>query len=320
MNKMKAVLLYQAGSPEQFVIEEREIPSIKEGWTLVKVKGFGINHSEIFTRQGLSPTVSFPRILGIECVGEVVQTSRSDLEKGQKIVSIMGEMGRVFDGSYAEYVLLPNQQVYPITSSLSWTDLAAVPETYYTAFGAFKNLKIESQDRILIRGASSGVGLAFLRLVKAQFPQLKVYASGRDRKKEASLLVLGFDGFIEDKDYQLQTSQNFSKNLELIGPRSLKNSLAYLEEGGIVCSLGQLGGQWYLEDFDPIMELQKNVYLTTFYSGNVSQVTMQALFDYIDYYQVSVSPERVYSLEQIAQAHRDLEESHSYGKSVILLD
>ena len=87
--KMKAVVIYEAGGPEQLRIETREIPKVKEGWTLVKIKGFGINHSEIFTREGHSPSVKFPRILGIECVGEVEETTSPSLKKGQKIVSIM---------------------------------------------------------------------------------------------------------------------------------------------------------------------------------------------------------------------------------------
>ena len=66
---MKAIVIYKAGDAQQLQIEERPIPALKEGWMLVKVKGFGINRSEIFTRQGHSPSVIFPRILGIECVG-----------------------------------------------------------------------------------------------------------------------------------------------------------------------------------------------------------------------------------------------------------
>ena len=133
---MKAIVIYQTGDTHQLQLEERPIPALKEGWTLVKVKGFGINRSEIFTRQGHSPSVVFPRILGIECVGVVEATTSPTLSVGQTVVSLMGEMGRAFDGSYAEYTLLPNAQVYPITSSLSWSDLAAVPETYYNAFGS----------------------------------------------------------------------------------------------------------------------------------------------------------------------------------------
>ena len=92
MKKMKAIVIYELGGPEKLLLEERPIPELREGWTLVKVRGFGINHSEIFTRQGLSPSVSFPRILGIECVGQVAETTRTDLEIGQKVVSIMEEM------------------------------------------------------------------------------------------------------------------------------------------------------------------------------------------------------------------------------------
>ena len=89
---MKAVKIYQAGGPEQLIYQDVPTPDIKESWSLVKIKGFGINHSEIFTREGKSPSVQFPRILGIECVGEVAQSSTPALAVGQKVVSIMGEM------------------------------------------------------------------------------------------------------------------------------------------------------------------------------------------------------------------------------------
>ena len=72
---MKAIVIYKAGDAHQLQIEERPIPALKEGWTLVKVKGFGINRSEIFTRQGHSASVVFPRILGIECVGVIEATT-----------------------------------------------------------------------------------------------------------------------------------------------------------------------------------------------------------------------------------------------------
>ena len=90
---MKAIVIYKAGDAQQLQIEERPIPALKEGWTLVKVKGFGINRSEIFTRQGHSPSVIFPCILGIECVGVVEATTSPTLQKGQTVVSLMGEMG-----------------------------------------------------------------------------------------------------------------------------------------------------------------------------------------------------------------------------------
>ena len=84
-----------------------------------------------------------------ECVGEVVQSSTPALAVGQKVAFYYGrEMGRAFEGSYAEYVLLPNEQIYPIHTDLDWTILAAIPETYYTAFGSLQQLRIAPQDRV----------------------------------------------------------------------------------------------------------------------------------------------------------------------------
>ena len=115
---MKAVVVYEPGGPEALVYTDVLRPMVKDGWSLVRVRGFGINHSEIFTRQGLSLSVTFPRILGIECVGTVEETTDAvRLPVGQRVVSLMGEMGGAFDGSYAEYILLPNAQIYPVLIS-----------------------------------------------------------------------------------------------------------------------------------------------------------------------------------------------------------
>ena len=115
---MKAVVVYAPGGAEQLVYMDVPRPVLKDGWSLVRVRAFGVNHSEIFTRQGLSLSVTFPRILGIECVGTVEETTDAvRLPVGQRVVSLMGEMGGAFDGSYAEYILLPNAQIYPVLIS-----------------------------------------------------------------------------------------------------------------------------------------------------------------------------------------------------------
>ncbi len=112
---MRAVVVRKAGGPEVLSLGQRPVPAVRPGWSLVRIRARGLNHSEVFTRQGLSPSVRFPRILGIECVGEVVATTDpARLPVGQKAVSIMGEMGRAFDGSYADFALLPNEQIHPI--------------------------------------------------------------------------------------------------------------------------------------------------------------------------------------------------------------
>lgn len=315
---MKAIKIYQAGGPEQLIYQDVPIPDIKEDWSLVKIKGFGINHSEIFTREGKSPSVQFPRILGIECVGEVVQSSTPALAVGQKVVSIMGEMGRAFDGSYAEYVLLPNEQIYPVHTDLDWTTLAAIPETYYTAFGSLQQLRIAPQDRVLVRGAGSGVGIAFARLLKTQFPHVVLHGSTRNPAKATRLQAVGFDGVITEADGKLQTDQRYDKILELVGPATLRDSFSHINEHGIVCNTGQLGNIWYVNDFDPIIELKNNSYLTAFYSGNVSQAKLDAMFDYIRQFNVKILIERVFSLEQVPEAHRFLQSAAGFGKVVVV--
>ena len=111
---MRAAVVQNPGKPE--VLELREVPKPKSrsGWVLIKVSAFGLNRSEIFTRQGHSGSaVTFPRILGIECVGVVEAALDSPLQPGQKVAAVMGGMGRVYDGSYAEYTLVPTTHVMP---------------------------------------------------------------------------------------------------------------------------------------------------------------------------------------------------------------
>lgn len=316
---MKAVVIHEAGGPEKLIYEEVPTPTIKPGWSLVKIKGFGINHSEIFTRKGLSPTVKFPRVLGIECVGIIAKTTDPErLPEGQKVISIMGEMGRDFDGSYAEYALLPNKQIYPINTTLDWASLAAIPETYYTAFGSLLNLKIKPSDSILVRGGTSGVGIAFTKLIKAQYPQIQVAGTSRSFAKAEAMKKVGYEEVVVDKDGELQTPKKFDKILELIGPKTIKDSFKHTNEGGIVCSTGELGNEWYLNHFDPIMDIAPNGYLTSFYSNNVDQSRINEMLAYIEKYHVDVKPEKVFDLAHVADAHRYLEGHNSFGKVVVV--
>ncbi len=203
---------------------------------------------------------------------------------------------------------------------MSWSDLAAIPETYYTAYGSLLNLKIKPSDRVLVRAATSGVGIAFAKLVKAQFPDIKLVGSCRDRRKVTSLTEIGYEEVLLEKDGKLETTLVFDKILELVGPATIKDSLAYLSDGGILCQTGQLGGQWYLQDFDPIDQLRHNVYLTTFYSGNVDLEKMQALFTYIDRYHVPCQPDKIFPFPEVAKAHAYLESKEAFGKVVLVND
>ncbi|WP_057819188.1 zinc-binding dehydrogenase [Schleiferilactobacillus perolens] len=319
---MKAIVVSHPGGPEVLEYVDVPTPSVKPGWTRVKVRGFGINHSEIFTREGESPSVKFPRILGIEAVGTIDETSAPDkFRRGQKVISIMGEMGRAFDGGYAEYVLLPNDQICPVTTDLSWADLAAVPETYYTAWGIVRSLQVKAHDRILIRAATSGVGVAVFKLIQALNRHTDIVGTTRSAKKKPLLAAVGMDQILVTPDaLKLPADiRPFDKIIDLIGPASTRDSLQHLTEFGIVNVTGELGGVWYLQDFDPISDIPNNRYLTGFSSGDhVSAAGLQEIITFIEAHRIDVSPVKTFPLAETREAHEFLASSRGFGKVVVL--
>lgn len=318
---MKAIVIYQAGGPDQLKLVDLPTPQLRPGWSLVKIHVFGLNHSEVYTRKGQSPTVHFPRILGIEEVGEIAQTTDPQrLPVGQAVISIMGEMGRNFDGSYAEYALLPNQQIYPVTTDLPWSQLAVFPETYYTTYTSLKNLRPAPGDRYLIRGGTSGVGIAMLNLIRAKDPQAYVAGTSRSLAKAARMKDAGYSTVIKDQNGHLQTAEKFDKVLELIGPVTVKETFTHVNEGGIVCVTGILGNQWTLEHFDPITDIAPGTYLTGGYSGAVTEEKINELFSYLQRYQVAAKPDRIFALRDLPAAHAYLASGQSMGKVVIDVD
>ncbi|WP_261809371.1 zinc-binding dehydrogenase [Levilactobacillus humaensis] len=315
---MKAIVVSHPGGPEVLTYTDVPKPSVKPGWTLMAVKARGVNHSEVFTRDGESPSVKFPRILGIEAVGEVVTTTDTKrLPVGQTVVTFMGEMGRAYDGSYAEFALIPNEQLFPIATALSWQDLAAVPETYYTAYGALEGLRLHDGETLLVRGGTSGVGVAAARLAHAM-ADVTVTASTRNLAKRDQLLAAGFDDVVLDRDEQLPQGTRYDKILELIGALTVPESLQHLNPGGIVSATGELGGQWGLNDFEPVSKIPSNTYLTAFYSGDIDEQRLRTMFELIDSHHLDVRPAKVFPLQEMRAAHEYLGSQHSFGKVVVV--
>jgi NADPH2:quinone reductase len=158
---MRAVVVYEPGGPEALQLQERPVPAARPGWVLVRIHAFGLNRSELITRAGGSgDAVSFPRVLGIECAGEVVEAPGSTLQPGQRVIAAMGGMGRDFDGGYEQYALLPFSRVIPVATTLSWAELGAIPESFGTAWGTLEQLALREGHSLLVQGGSSSVGMA----------------------------------------------------------------------------------------------------------------------------------------------------------------
>lgn len=111
--KMKAVVLKGVTKAEDAMLSEVPVPKAVSGWATVKIKAFGLNHSEQILRldEIRASYIKKPIIPGIECAGEIADPSDTDFKIGQKVIALMGGMGRSFNGSYAEYALIPKNHV-----------------------------------------------------------------------------------------------------------------------------------------------------------------------------------------------------------------
>jgi len=284
-------------------------------------KAFEINRAEIFTRDGFSPSVKLPRVIGIECAGIIEDASDSHFQKGDRVFTMMNGLGREFNGSYAEYTLVPSSQVYPITlSETDWTKLAAYPELYYTAYGSlFKSLKLKNTDTLLIRGGTSSVALASIQLAKS-FGNT-VIATSRSKTKAEFLKEIGADFvLIQDETFDRQLRKYFpdgiDKVLDLIGTPTLKNSLKSVKQGGIVCMTGCLGG-WVIKNFEPLDEIPSESYLTSFNSTIVKKDTIKEMFDFIEKHGIKPRIAKIFTLDEISLAHKFLESNSANGKVII---
>jgi NADPH:quinone reductase-like Zn-dependent oxidoreductase len=324
---MRAAVCVRAGGPEVLELRELPIPAVREGWSLVQVKGAGLNRSELRTRQGHSPNVTFPRVLGIECVGTVAASTDPLVPEGTTVAAVMGEMGREFDGGYAEYALLPNSLLMPIGTTLPWDVLAALPETYLTARGALDALGVGpgSQGRLLIRGGTSSVGMAAASIASSY--GVETAATTRRQDKVDALTAAGVDHVLVDVGGSLAASlrsvwrEGPDQVLDLVGASTAVDSLRLVRRGGTVCVSGSLGG-WLIPDFEPIAMIPSATLLTAFHSdslkGSAGTTVLQRVVHEVEAGVYRPNVDRVFSLDDIVAAHRYMEDNQATGKLVVV--
>lgn len=322
---MRAAVCVRAGGPEVLEVRELPVPAVREGWSLVRVKGAGLNRSELRTRQGHSPSVTFPRVLGIECVGVVAASTDPTVPDGTTVAAVMGELGRAFDGGYAEYALVPNALLMPITTTLPWQILAALPETYLTAQGALDALGVEPGDRLLIRGGTSSVGMAAASI--ASSCGVETAATTRRQDRIDALTAAGVDHVIIDAGEPLTAGMHAvwpegpDQVLDLVGTSTAVDSLRLVRRGGTVCVAGSLSG-WLIPDFEPIAMIPPGTKLTSFHSdslkGTAGTTVLQRVVHEVEAGVYRPNVDRVFGLDDIVAAHRYMENNQATGKLVVL--
>src|SRR3954469_20619480 len=320
---MRAIVLDAPGPPDALTIRELPIPTPAAGWVLIEVKAFRLNRSELHTRQGLASGVTFPRVLGIEASGVVAQCPGGEFPVGQQVVTMMGGMGRTFDGGYAEFTCVPTSQVIPFASDLDWSTIGAVPEMLQTAYGSLTvGLDAQPGQSILIRGGTSSVGMATAVLAKQR--NMTVLSTTRNASKTAALTAVGVDHvLIDDGDIAGQVRRIYPRGvdtaLELVGTPTLPDTLRSTREHGVVCFTGMLSNVWTVPDFYPIEYLPRGVRLTAYHgeAEDLSAAVLQEFLDAVVAGEAVVPIDRVYRFDQIAEAHVAMEAGSASGKLVV---
>lgn len=321
---MRAAVCVRPGGPEVLEIRELPVPAVRDGWSLVRVKGAGLNRSELRTRQGHSPNVTFPRVLGIECVGVLAATTDPALTVGQTVAAVMGEMGREFDGGYAEYTLLPNSLLLPVDTTLPWEVLAALPESYLTAYGSLEALGIGA-GRLLIRGGTSSVGMAAASIAAGY--GVETAATTRRADKADTLAAAGADHVLLDEGGSLASRvhaiwpEGPDYVLDLVGTSTVVDSLRLVRRGGTVCVSGSLSG-WLLPDFEPIAMIPSGTRLTAFHSdtmkGGGGAAALRRVVHEVEAGVYRPNVDRVFGLDDIVAAHQYMEDDRATGKVVVV--
>lgn len=326
---MQAIVIKQYGGPEVLAIEERPIPQAKSGQVLIQVKAFGVNHAEVHFRQGAWGDVA--EVSGIECVGLVKEDRSGRFEVGQKVLAIVGGMGRSLNGSYAQYVAVPASNVSAVNTSLCWEDLAALPESYATAWTVLVGvLKVAGEQTVLIRGATSALGQAAVNIAAEMGVQ--VMATTRNAKRAEGLLELGAkEVLIEGPDLKSKVREGHPDGIcaviDLVGNTTVLDSLGMLRRGGHMCLAGFLGGGGPIERLEPVFQIPSGRHLSVFASALVtgssefplSEIPFQTIVARVEAGAYKAKPAHVLAFGQINEAHRLVESGEANGKVVIVL-
>jgi NADPH2:quinone reductase len=321
---VKAVVLDAPGPVEALRLRELPDPVPGPGWVLIEVRAAGLNRSELHTRLGMAEGMIFPRVLGLEATGVVLDCPGGEFEVGTQVMAMMGGMGRQLDGGYAELTCVPARQVIPFTSSLPWSVLGAVPEMLQTAYGSLTvGLDMQPGQTLLIRGATSSVGMAATVLAKRE--GLTVIGTTRNPASAGRLRELGVDHVLIDDGPLAATVREIvpagvDAALDLVGTPTLMDCLSATRVHGVVCMSGMLSNQWTLPDFYPTGDIPSGVRLTG-YTGDATNLPPEVLQRFLDDVAagtVTVPIGRVLDLEEIQEAHRIMEAGTAGGKIVVV--
>lgn len=325
---MKAVIAKKPGGPEVLQIVDIDQPITQKGEVKIRVKAFGLNKAESYYRSGNYGEFVPDQALGIEAVGEIIEDPDGAFNIGQKVVTAMGGMMFGRHGGYAEYITVNASNVIAIDSELSYEKLAALPEAYLTVWGALdKNLQIVDGETLLVRGATSSIGLTAVAYAKLR--GLTVVATTRNPDSIDKLKSMGADHvIIDDGDIHEKLKaiipEGVDKAIEIVGVATLKDTLKSIRPWGQVVVVGVLSGPPILESFNLMGDLPNTVKLSFFSSGLLGteslpliESPLNLIADQVAKGGIPSTVAKTFNIEDIQEAHRLLDSGSANGKIVV---
>ncbi len=325
---MKAIIVKQPGGAEQLQVGEQPQPVPNEDELLIKVKATAINRTDIINRESRSGYLDHP-ILGIEVAGIVVEAGAgAAVGVGSRV------MGLVNGGAYAEYAVMPADRAMVIPEDLSFEAAAAIPEVFLTAYQTlFWIGKLRQDETVLIHAGGSGVGTAAIQLAK-QLGQANVITTAGRAEKLDYCRSLGADYGInyKEQDFDKEVLQATDNNgvdliLDFIGASYWRKNLASIKVDGRWVLIGFLGGS-KLESFNLMDLMSRRIQLTGTLLTPRSDLYKSALTaDFAAkvmplFADQTLKPivDKVFSFDQVQQAHVHMEGNKNIGKIILKMD
>ncbi|MEM9154174.1 MAG: NADP-dependent oxidoreductase [Cyanobacteria bacterium P01_F01_bin.33] len=313
--EMTAMAVDEFGGSEKLTLHSLPVPPVDTGEVLIRVDIAGVGIWDSMERKGelLYNEVHFPRVLGGECAGTIVavgdRVERFDVGDRVYAQSFMNDKG----GSYAQYVVVSEKTVAPVPKDFDLLMAGGLPIASATALSNLNALEISRETRLMLWGASGGVGHVALQLAKRMDASVFAIASGVDGVELAK--QLGADAAVDGhRDNVVQHAHAFAPDgfdaaLVLVGGDKVQSSLRLVRQGGIIA---------FPNGVVPEPEAPDGVALKKA-NGFASPMLLEQLNQLISTGEFQVHIAQTFPLEKAARAH-DAMKQHYLGKIVLLVN
>jgi NADPH2:quinone reductase len=327
--EMRYVALPSFGPPEAMTIAKGPIPVVKAGEILVRVEAIGVNRPDIAQRQGIyPPPKDASPILGLEIAGEVVDVGHgaSEFAIGNKVCGLTN------GGAYAEYCVLPVGQALRFPNGYDALKAAALPENYFTVWAnLFQMAGLTEGESVLIHGGSSGIGTTAIQLAHAFGAEVFTTAGTKEKCEACERIGARRAINYREEDFaeviKAETAHGVDAILDMVGADYLERNLASLAKDGCLSIIAFLSGSMAEKvNLAPIMVKRLTITGSTMRPRTAEEKRairdelLAEVWPLLDAGTIAPLIDRTFPFEQVAAAHRLMEESSHIGKIMLTVE